>query len=127
MTVLVDTPILVDHLRGDPRAVELLRRLAEDEAPILAATPTRTELIAGVRLPERQAMHELLGSLAWVDITVDVADAAGEYARRFLRSHPGIDTVDYLVAAAATTIGARLLTLNVRHFPMFEGLEPAYR
>jgi len=38
-----------------------------------------------------------------------------------------MDTTDYLVAAAARSVGADLVTLNVRHFPMFEGLEPAYR
>jgi predicted nucleic acid-binding protein len=34
--------------------------------------------------------------------------------------------VDYLIAAAAQSIGATLVTLDVRHFPMFADLEPAY-
>ena len=37
-----------------------------------------------------------------------------------------MDTADYLVAATSIVLGAPLLTTNVRHFPMFEGLEPAY-
>ena len=32
----------------------------------------------------------------------------------------------YLIAAAVQTLDARLLTLNVRHFPMIPGLLPAY-
>ncbi len=35
--------------------------------------------------------------------------------------------MDYLIAAAAESIGASLVTLNVRHFPMFPDLEPPYR
>ena len=126
MSVLVDTPIIVDHLRGDPRALTLLDDLFEAEERVWAATPTRSEVLAGIRGPERNAMGELFDVLSWVEIDVDVADAAGELASRYIRSHSGIDTTDYLIAAAAQSIGAQLLTLNVRHYPMFEELRPAY-
>lgn len=127
MTVLVDTPVIVDHLRGDGRAARLLEDLFDVEERVWAATPTRTEILAGVRAREQTAMVELFDVLSWVDIDIAVADEAGELARQYGRSHPGIDTTDYLIAAAARTIGARLITLNVRHYPMFDGLEPAYR
>jgi predicted nucleic acid-binding protein len=127
MTVLLDTAVLVDHLRGDPRAVGLLTQLLDADEAIWAATPTRTELLAGIRDSERTALDRLFAALDWLDITPAIADDAGELAHRHRRSHPGIDTVDYLVAAAARSIDARLVTLNVRHFPMIAGLEPAYR
>jgi predicted nucleic acid-binding protein len=126
MTYLVDTPVLIDHLRGDARALRLLSDLFEQESRVWAATPTRTEVIAGLRKGEEKAVAELFGILSWVDIDVAVADAAGEFARQFSRSHSGIGTADYLIAAAAASIGARLVTLNVRHYPMIEGLAPAY-
>jgi predicted nucleic acid-binding protein len=56
-----------------------------------------------------------------------VADRAGVLARQYRSSHVGIDTTDYLIAAAAKSIDADLVTLNVKHFPMFPALEPAYR
>lgn len=127
MTVLVDTAILVDHLRGDQRAVSLLSSWLEQEEQVWAATPTRTEILAGIRPAERAPMTRLFALLSWVDIDSAVADAAGELARRYRRSHSGIDTTDYLIAAAAESIGASVATLNVRHFPMFPDLEPAYR
>jgi predicted nucleic acid-binding protein len=127
MTVLVDTPVIVDHLRGDERATRLLSELFQSEERVWAATPTRTEVLAGVRSTEREPMGELFDLLSWVDIDGRVADAAGELAQRYLRSHGGIDTTDYLIAAAALSIGARLITLNTRHYPMFDDLEPAYR
>lgn len=55
------------------------------------------------------------------------ARRAGELARFHRRSHVGIGTVDYLIDASARSLGARLVTLNVAHFPMFPDLEPAYR
>lgn len=51
---------------------------------------------------------------------------AGEYLRTFRRSHAGIDTVDYVVAASVRLHGAELATLNVKHFPMIEGLRPPW-
>jgi predicted nucleic acid-binding protein len=127
VTVLLDTPVIVDHLRGDERATRLLSELFEAEERVWAATPTRTEVLAGIRSTERDAMAELFDLLSWVDIDVKVAGAAGELAQRYLRSHSGIDTTDYLIAAAALSIGARLITLNTRHYPMFDDLQPAYR
>lgn len=127
MTVLVDTSIIVDHLRDDRRAVDLLTGLVGREERLWAATPTRTEIIAGLRPRELTPMQTLFSVMSWVDITTEIADAAGELARRYHASHRGIDTVDYLIAAAAQSVDATLLTLNVRHFPMVPDLEPAYR
>jgi len=127
VTVLIDTSVLIDHLRGDRRAVELLDDLVIVDEAVWAATPTRAELLVGIRGSERDALGRLFAALASVDITTTIADDAGELAHRYRRSHPGIDTVDYLIAAAARSLGARLLTLNVRHFPMFPALKPAYR
>lgn len=126
MTVLVDTTVLIDHLRGDQRALRLLETLFAREDRVWAAVPTRTEVIAGMRHGEQPAIDELFGILSWVEIDVAVADRAGELARQYSRSHSGIDTTDYLIAAAAQSIGAQLVTLNVRHYPMFERLAPPY-
>ena len=126
MSVLVDSSVLIDHLRGDDRAVALLKSLFVENNRVWAATPSRTEIVAGIRNSERASMTDVFGLLSWVDIGFEIADAAGEFSRRFRRSHSTIDTTDYLIAAAAISIGAQLVTLNVRHFPMFEGLAPPY-
>ena len=127
MRVLVDTSVLIDHLRGDPRAVALFasRSAAGDE--IWSVTPVRTEVLAGMRRAEEARTRALLTALRWQDITVDLADRAGALAARYLRSHQGVDTVDYLIAAGVEHLGALLLTQNVRHFPMFKDLQRAYR
>lgn len=126
MSVVVDTSVVVDHLRNDPRAVNLMTDLLKRDR-VWAATPTRTEIIAGLRPDELEPMAKLFDVLSWIEIDIEIADGAGQLARMYRRSHGGIDTVDYLIAAAAQSIGASLVTLNVRHFPMFPDLEPAYR
>jgi predicted nucleic acid-binding protein len=123
---LVDTSVLIDHLRGDSRAVRVLAEAAMRGVELWSVTVVRTEVLAGLRRGEETPTRKLLDYLRWIDVTVDVADRAGELARRYLRSHPGIDTVDYLIAAAAESVGAELKTQNVRHFPMIPGLKPAF-
>jgi predicted nucleic acid-binding protein len=82
---------------------------------------TKTELLAGVRSPERQATRDLMSSMTWVDVTEDIAELAGTWARRYRRSHHGVGLADNLVGATAHQVGANLWTTDVRHFPMYRG------
>jgi hypothetical protein len=122
----IDTSVLIDHLRGDARAVGVLTGAAAAGYELWSVTVVRTEILAGLRRGEEASTRKLLDHLRWVDVTVELADRAGELARKYLRSHPGIDTVDYLIAAAAESVAAELKTQNVKHFPMIAGLKPAY-
>lgn len=126
MRLLCDTSVLVDFLRGDSRAVSLLTQAAVDGDQLWGVVVTRTELLAGMRSRERRPTQALLDSLRWRQVDLELADKAGDLARRHRRSHPGVDVADYLIAAGVELLGATLLTQNVRHFPMFPDLEPAY-
>ena len=125
MTTVIDSGVLIDFLRGDQRALDALDRAA-DEGDLWGVVITRTEVIAGMRSSERTATMRLLDQLAWLEIDVALADSAGVLARSWRRSHPGVGAADYLIAAGIQRLGARLLTVNVRHFPMIENLRPAY-
>lgn len=126
MNVVVDTSVLIDHLRGNPRALDRLRSHVQTDDTLWSVTVVRTEILAGMRPRESKPTMALLDALKWRAIDIDVADRAGALARRYMKSHPGIDTVDYLIAAATQSLDAVLLTQNVRHFPMFPALRPAY-
>jgi len=126
VTVVVDTSVLVDHLRGDARARKVLLAAREDGDDLAASVLTRTELLAGVRSRERRELEALFTVLRWVDVDREIADRAGGLANRYLASHRDIDTVDYVIAATAEALGAHLLTKNVKHFPMIAGLRPPY-
>lgn len=126
MTVVIDTAVLVDQLRGLPAAAAALGELAASGEAIAGSVLTRTEVLAGMRTAGEPGTMALLSALDWIPVTVEIADRAGHLARRFLRSHPGIDTVDYVVAATVEAVGGRLWTRNLRHFPMFPGLSAPY-
>jgi predicted nucleic acid-binding protein len=123
---LLDTTVAIDHLRGHRPAANLLERLIQAGESVVASELVRFELVAGVQDEELAALEEFFLALAWVGVTEEVARAAGQLARRYQRSHSGIDTADYLIAATALLLEADLLTTNVRHFPMLEGLRAPY-
>jgi predicted nucleic acid-binding protein len=122
VSALADTSVLVDYLRGVEPARELLRSAFERDEVVAASALSRIELSIGMRPAERRATDALVGALRWLIVDAAVTEQADTLARRYARSHSGIDAVDYCVAASALVHGLDLWTLNVRHFPMFRGL-----
>ena len=122
--VVLDTDVLIDYLRGVPAAGRYVDGL--DEVPTCSKV-TRVEVLRGMRSRERRATERFLATIRWSVVDEETSALAGELGRRFRRDHGGIGVADLVIAATAMRLRAPLATLNVRHFPMFEGLEPAYR
>jgi predicted nucleic acid-binding protein len=125
VTVLIDTSVLIDFLRGHTGAAELLEH-ERSASPLHASEITRLEVLAGMRKAEERGTRALLSTLVWHPVDAEVAEAAGVLGRQWLRSHHNIDSADLAIAATAIGNEARLLTCNVRHFPMFADLLPPY-
>jgi predicted nucleic acid-binding protein len=125
VTALVDTSVLIDYLRGHEQAAAVLER-ERAAAPLHASEITRLEVLAGMRPTEEADTRSLLSTLRWHPVDTDVAEDAGALGRRWLPSHHAIDGADLAIAATVVRTGSRLLTRNVRHFPMFPGLQAPY-
>ncbi|MDD3925397.1 MAG: type II toxin-antitoxin system VapC family toxin [bacterium] len=123
MNYLLDTCILIDHLRGYLPACEWLVNRIEDDAPggLLYSAVTVTELLAGARERDEVAVFKLLGILTCVDVDAGIAGKAGLLLRKWRRSH-GLEVPDALLAATAIEKGCCLVTRNSKHFPM-DGLK----
>ncbi len=92
----------------------------------MASVLTKVEVLAAMRESERRATRRLLDGLEWADVDHELAERAGELATRYLPSHPGVDPVDYVVAATTQRLAAELWTRNLKHFPMFPELRVPY-
>lgn len=124
MRIILDSSILISHLRGDAQATSFLISLpAEDR---LVSVLTRVEIEGGMPSGERRDVASLFGVLRMIPVTDLIARRAAAHLRKFRRSHAAIDLVDYVIAATAELHEAKLATLNVRHFPMFKGLTPPW-
>ena len=125
MTVLVDTSVLIDVLRGDQAAAAVLRD-SRSEGELHASEVTRSGVLAGMRSREETATRGLLEVCTWHPLDEEIAERAGELGRRWLPGNRGIDAADLAIAATVLWLNARLLTRNVKHFPMFAGLTAPY-
>jgi len=123
VTVILDTTVLIDHLRGSSPADAYLSSLAERPA---CSEVTRVEVITGLRSAETRRAEALFSLIEWIPLDESIARRAGELGRRFRASHPGIDAADLTVAGTAQHLGAMLATANVKHFPMFPALRAPY-
>jgi predicted nucleic acid-binding protein len=123
VSIVFDTSILIDVLRGDSAALGYVRRVTD--VPTCSEV-TRIEVWRGLRTGERTSAEELFRTLRWVPVDEPIARRAGELGRRWDRHRPGVSLADLVIAATTEQVDAELATANVRHFPMFEGLQAPY-
>jgi len=124
--ILIDSDVLIAHLRGAAKARDWLLRARREQGRLSTSAVSVAEVAGGIRVEERRPATRLLASLRIWPVDERIAWGAAELMRAHRRSHSGIGLGDYLVAATALAEGLELATLNVRHFPMFVGLRPPF-
>ncbi len=124
--ILVDTDVLIHHLRGSAVATSWLAGRRR-EAPLTVSAVTVFEITGGMRPDEAKATWRVLHAFRVEPVTDVVARLAGGLRREFRQAHSGIGMGDYLIAATAELHGYELATLNVKHFPMLPELKPPFR
>ncbi len=127
MRLVLDTSVLIDHLRGRPAAAtEIIPSAISRGDELWSSYVVRAELLAGMRADEEPATRDLMRLVSWVEVDESISETAGALGRRYLRSHPGIEVADLIVAALVQELDAEIKTTNLKHFPMFKGLEAPY-
>ena len=127
MRLVLDTSVLIDHLRGRPAAAtELIPSAIARGDELWSSYVVRAELLAGMRAEEETATRDLMRLVSWVEVDESISETAGALGRCYLRSHPGIEVADLIVAALVQELDAELKTTNLKHFPMLEELKAPY-
>jgi len=106
---LLDSTVLIDHLRGIVEATKWLQKLREGEAVI--SVITRAEVLCGGTEDETLAAYELCEQFECLPLTKDVATRAAE-----LRKRNGWRLPDALQAAMALRSGLKLVTRDSKDF-----------
>jgi len=114
---LLDTNILILCFRKTEGYRELLDTLAKDDTLYISAI-TRLEIVRGMRDHEKKDTFNLLDSLETIDVTIEIADRAGELIRQWRTKGIILGDADAVIAATALNHGLALVTTNEKHFPM---------
>jgi toxin FitB len=115
---LVDTTVLIAHLRGDQAITSMLFDLVAGRHSLGTSCVNVAEIERGVRPKERKAATDLLNRLHFLETTREAAVRAGRYQAELEKRGRTIHTADALIAGTARAHGAILVTDNVRDFPM---------
>ncbi|MFZ5570598.1 MAG: type II toxin-antitoxin system VapC family toxin [Thermodesulfobacteriota bacterium] len=122
--ILLDTDVLVDFLRGHEKAVAFVN---EFSSQIILSSIVVAELYAGAKgNAELTILENLISLFRVVPFTAEIAKIGGLYKRDFGKSH-AVGLADAVQAATANAEKAELKTLNLKHYPMLNGIEPAYK
>ena len=119
--MLVDTDVMIWHLRGHRGA----RRFLEKLPRILLSAVTYMELVQGMR--NRRELMVLRRSIkghgiAMLPIDERICDRAVLYVEEHFHSH-ALRLADALIAATAVEHGLPLATANVKHYCVIQELE----
>lgn len=113
---LLDTPLIIDHLRGRPEAVDRLRRIVEAGDIAFVNDVVTAETWAGAPSDDDPDLTVLLRFLEFLAGGPEHARSAGRWRARSRAAGRDIGIADALIAASAHAAQATVLTRNVRDF-----------
>lgn len=115
--VVLDTDVLIDHLRGRESARDFLHDLVGHSVPCCSVISV-AEIHAGMREEETARTTDFLDGLVILPVTREIAEVAGHFKRRSKSRR--LELADCLIAATAFVEGASVATGNVKDYPMPE-------
>lgn len=121
--LLLDTSVLIDHLRGYKPASDFLETVFNSGVLVSISTVSEMELYAGKSMENpaaEGAVNNFLKLFTVLPVTTDIARQAGRLLRR--HRHQGLTPIDAIIAGTALEHSANLITRNVKHFRIVKGI-----
>jgi predicted nucleic acid-binding protein len=120
MRAYIDSDVLIWHLRGERKALNLLRRLRDKEQyDLWIGAMQRAEVVFFMQPAEEPATLLFLAQFQTALVDQQIIDKAGELYRKW-NPRSGTDVNDAILAATVLQTGGRIYTLNYKHYPMPE-------
>jgi len=116
----IDSDVLIWHLRGERKALNLLKRLMDDEQfDLWIGAMQRAEVVFFMRPAEESSTLLFLAQFQTASVDQQIIDKAGEFYRKW-NPRSGTDVNDAILAATILQTSVKIYTLNSKHYPMPE-------
>ena len=126
--MFIDTTLLIDFLRGEPRAVRMIQKAESN--PFFTSEINVFELIDGVYTsskevqPHLEKVFALLTKINVLPFDRKAALKAGEISGTLTRAGKKIGETDCLIAGVALANGvSEIITENKAHFDKISGIK----
>src|SRR3989338_4137189 len=118
MKYIIDTNILIDHLRGDIKITSFLEDVENGKKQAAISVITEYEILVGIK---NSAEQEIISSLLKIMPRLTVTSSIVHIAAGFHRTYR-TGVVDAIIAATAYNTRSTLLTRNLKHFRNIKGI-----
>jgi predicted nucleic acid-binding protein len=118
MQYLLDSAFAIDFLRGDPAAIERFGRLFEEGDEPLVTEIVVCEVATGAPAHPDPDLVAFLEPMEFIQPGPDAALLAGQWRAEARSRGHHLSLPDALIAAAAESVGAVVLTRNQRDFAL---------
>jgi predicted nucleic acid-binding protein len=120
MKAYIDSDVLIWHLRGERKALNLLKRLRDKEQyDLWIGAMNRAELVFFMWPAEESVTLLFLSQFQTAPVDQQIIDKAGEFYRKWNPGN-GTDVNDAILAATVLKTGGKIYTLNSKRYPMPE-------
>ncbi len=116
---LLDSDVIIWHLRGRKVVTEVLRDLQRFGLPACSALSV-LEVQLGVKKGEEENTDRLLKSLRIFDVDTEIASKAAQLIRRSKTRGVALDLPDSVIAATCILHDLILVTYNAKNYPLSE-------
>lgn len=116
MKAYIDSDVLIWHLRGEQKALRLLKKIRDTEKyELWTGAMQRAEIVFFMRPEEGEGTLLFLSQFQTALIDQKIVDIAGNIYRKWNPSN-GMDINDAILAATALQNGGKIYTLNIKHY-----------
>ena len=114
---LLDSDVIIWHLRGRKEVTEMLRDLQRFGLPACSVL-TFLKVQLGVRKGEEDKTDRFLGSLRVFDVNTEIANKAATLIREYKAKGITLDLPDAIIASTCMLNDLILVTYNTKHYPV---------
>lgn len=116
---LIDTDVMIWHLRGKKETKDLLKSLQKAGVPMCSPISI-IEVQVGVKPGEEEFTNSFLASLKVCNVDREIANKSAEYLTAYRKKGVTFQLPDAIIAATCVVNDLILVTYNDRHYPMPE-------
>ena len=117
---LLDSDIIIWHLRGRREITEMLKDLQRSGVPACSAT-SALEVQLGVKTKDEEGKtNRFLESLKVFDVNMDISKMAAQLIREYKAKGVTMDIPDSIIASTCILHDLILVTYNRKHYPISE-------
>lgn len=117
---LLDTTVIIDHLRGVESVSAYLEEIGLKGDTAGCCCINIAEIYSGMLEKETEKTNRFINSLYYYEVTREISKTSGRLRQKYSKKGITLATTDVIIGASALIYGLILITKNVKHYPFPE-------